>query len=306
MLKDKYTLDEKIIDVGDGHQLYAQLWGSADAPQTIVFLHGGPGSGCTQSQKALFDGTKQRVLFFDQRGSGKSVAEELLRNNTTAALIEDVTTVASAFGVNEFVLTGGSWGSTLALAYALKYPEKVIRMVLRGIFTGRQSEIDFMDKGEMRTFFPEVWERFVASVPAEFAHDPGEYHQKRMYNNDDESLAAALAYHDLEGSISKLDDQMARHPDVVDSETYDTRGTVIENHYLVNGCFMPDGYIIENAGTLTMPIALVQGRYDMVCPPITAYELHSALPNSQLTWTIAGHSGSDQANLDAVKALLAV
>ena len=293
-----------MIDVGDGHELYAQLWGNIEAKQTIVSLHGGPGSGSNDGHKDMYDPARQRVLFFDQRGAGKSIARNLLENNTTDALVEDIVKVTAAFGVEKFVLTGGSWGSCLALAYGLKYPSSVTRMVLRGIFTGRQSEIDFIDKGEVRTFFPDVWDRFAASVPDEFANDPGAYHQERMFGNDTAAMNAALAYNDLESSLSKLD-YRAVLPKPVDLESFDARGTVIESHYLVNGCFMPDGYIISRASQLKMPITLVQGRYDMVCPPITAYELDKALPNSQLYWTLAGHSGSDRANFDMVKALLA-
>lgn len=304
MQKDSYTLEERMIDVGDTHQLYTQLWGSPTATETIVFLHGGPGSGCNDGHKLLFDPTSQRVLFFDQRGAGKSLPKGLLENNTTDALVNDITTITSNYGIVSFAITGGSWGSCLALVYGLKHPDKVTRMVLRGIFTGRQSEIDFIDKGHFKTFFPEVWERFVASVPAEAASEPAAYHQARIFNNDEPARAAGLAYSELEGSISTLDDRAAL-PSRIDPATFDPTASTIETRYLVNNCFLPEGYIIENANKLTMPIALVQGRYDMVCPPYTAYELHKALPNSSLTWTIAGHSGSDRANFDAVKILLA-
>lgn len=304
MQKDLYTIKEKMIDVGDSYQLYAQLWGNADAQETIVFLHGGPGSGCNDGHKQLFDPTRQRVLFFDQRGAGKSLPHGSIQNNTTDDLVEDITRVTAAFDTSTFALTGGSWGSCLALAYGLKYQSKVTRMVLRGIFTGRKSEIDFIDKGQVKTFFPDVWDRFVASVPREFATDPSAYHQKLMFGGDEAAKMAAAAYNDLEGSIAQLDDRAAL-PTQVDLDVFDPAGTIIESHYLVNSCFMPEGYIIANAAQLTMPIALVQGRYDMVCAPITAYELNKVLPNSQLYWTIAGHSGSDRANVDTVRALLA-
>lgn len=303
MQQDQFTLKEQMIEVGDGHRLYTQLWGSTDAKETIIFLHGGPGSGCSDGHKQLFDPTQQRVLFFDQRGSGQSLPHGSLLANNTDALIEDINKLAEAYDINTFVLTGGSWGSCLALAYGIKYPARVTRMVLRGIFTGRKAEVDFLDKGQIAAFFPDVWDRFVASVPPEFADDPGAYHQERMFGNDQVARAAALAYADLEGSIIALDDRVARP--TIDPKTFDSASTTIESHYLVNGCFMPDGHIIANADKLTMPIALVQGRYDMVCPPFTAYELHQALPNGQLYWTIAGHSGSDRANVDMVKALLA-
>ena len=304
MQTDQYTLDEKMLEVGNGHQLYTQLWGNTAAEQTIVFLHGGPGSGCNDGQKKQFNPLRQRVIFFDQRGSGRSLPHGSLQHNTTDMLVADINKVTAAYNVETFVLTGGSWGSCLALAYAVHYPTKVTRMVLRGIFTGRKSEIDFLDKGEVRTFFPDVWDRFAASVPEEFSGNPSTYHQQRIFNNDQEAIAAALAYSDLEGSLVTLDDRAAVAT-TIDLETFDPAGVKIENHYLVNRCFMTDGYLIEKAPSLTMPIALVQGRYDMVCPPITAYELDRALPNSQLYWTVAGHSGGDRANVDMVRALLA-
>ncbi|MFZ1250008.1 MAG: prolyl aminopeptidase [Candidatus Microsaccharimonas sp.] len=303
MQKDSYTLKERMIDVGDNHQLYTQLWGSPTAKETIIFLHGGPGSGCNDGHKLLFDPNAHKVLFFDQRGAGKSLPKGSLLNNTTEALVNDITTIASHYGITSFALTGGSWGSCLALAYGLKHPKKVTRMVLRGIFTGRQSEIDFIDKGQFRTFFPEVWERFAASVPTEAASEPAAYHQARIFNNDESARKASFAYSELEGSISTLDDRAAL-PNRIDPASFDPTGSTIETHYLVNTCFLEEGYIMKNASKLTMPIALVQGRYDMVCPPCTAYELHKALPNSSLTWTIAGHSGNDRANFDAVKLLL--
>ena len=291
-----------MIDVGGEHQLYTQLWGNPDAKQTIIFLHGGPGSGCSDGQKGLFDPVRHKVLFFDQRGAGNSLPKGSLEANNTDELVDDISKVADAYGIKKFVLTGGSWGSTLALAYALENPQRVTRMVLRGIFTGRQSEIDFLDKGQMRSFFPDVWDRFVATVPPEFADSPTSYHQQHMFGNDKTATKAALAYSDFEGSLVTLDDRLAPP---TDPKTFDPSGQIIEIHYLVNHCFMPDGYIIKNAAKLTMPIALVQGRYDMVCPPTTAYELHKVLPNSQLYWTVAGHSWKERANYDAVRTLLA-
>jgi proline iminopeptidase len=293
-----------MIDVGETHQLYAQLWGNATAEQTIIFLHGGPGSGCSDSAKLLFNPDYHRVVFFDQRGTGKSRPEGLIEHNTTDDLVADINKVAAAFSIENFVLVGGSWGSCLALAYGLKNPERVIRMVLRGIFTARQSEIDFVDKGHVRAFFPEVWDRFAASVPTEFADDPGRYHQKQMFAGNQAATDAAIAYNQYEGALVTLDDRNAELKPF-DIDTFNPTKAIIETHYLINNCFLEEDYIITNAAKLTMPIALVQGRYDMVCPPFTAYELHQALPNSQLYWTVAGHVASDRGNFDTVKALLA-
>jgi proline iminopeptidase len=302
METDQYTLKEEMIDVGDGHSLYAQLWGNPDAVETIVFLHGGPGSGCSNKHKSLFDPSQHRVIFFDQRGCGKSTPRGLLVANDTEHMIEDINQVAAVFATDKFAITGGSWGSCLALAYGLKYPERVTRMVLRGIFTGRKSEIDFIDKGGLRSFFPEIWDEFVDSVPAEHQNDPGAYHLKRVLGDDPEAAKhSAYAYSRLEDSAISLDDRRSPEP----YETFDPISSIVECHYLANACFLPEGYIIENATKLTMPIRLVQGRYDAVCPPFTAYELSKILPDGQLFWTVAGHSGNDRANWDLTKALLA-
>lgn len=301
MTPDRFTLKETIIDVGDGHKVYAQLWGTAQPKETIVFLHGGPGSGCNDGHKDLFDPTIHQVIFFDQRGSGKSVPYGSLRANDTDHLVEDITIISSFFSVDVFSLVGGSWGSLLGLTYALRYPNKIKRMVLRGIFTGRQSELDFMDKGEGRVFFPDVWQIFVDSVPKQYRSDPAAYHLPRVLGNDLEAAkSSAYAYSCLEGSIMSLDDR-AKPPSY---KEYDPVSTIIECHYLANHCFLAEGYIVQNASQLTIPVDLVQGRYDLVCPPYTAYELDQKLPNSHLIWTTAGHSGNDRANWQAVKTLL--
>lgn len=302
MTPDTYTIKEQMLDVGQGHRLYVHLWGSPDAPETIVHLHGGPGSGCSDRSKTGYDPMRQRVVFFDQRGCGKSTPYGSLEANDTDHLVEDITAVAAACDAGTFVLTGGSWGSCLALTYAVRHPEKVTRMVLRGIFTGRQKEIDFLDRGGFRAFFPDIWQKFAASVPAEYAAHPGGYHLPRILGDDPAAAKeSAYAYSKLESGVISLDDRM--NPEAFDD--YDPTGTIIECHYLANRCFLPEGYVISNAAKLTMPIILIQGRYDAVCPPFTAYELSQILPDCKLYWTIAGHSGSDRANWELTRALLA-
>jgi proline iminopeptidase len=301
MTPDQFTLEERMLDVGDKHRLYVQLWGNKDAKDTILFLHGGPGSGCSDSHKTLFDPSTHKVIFFDQRGCGKSLPYGSLVSNTTDDLVEDINTIAAAFGVKTFAITGGSWGSLLALAYAVRYPKRVTRMVLRGIFTGRKSEIEFLDKGRFKAFFPDAWETFVASVPKKFQADPGSYHLPRAIGKDSKAAKrSAYQYTLLEVSVIGLDDR--HRPE--DYKTFDPAPTIIECHYMANNCFLPEGYIMDQAHRLTMPVQLVQGRYDMVCPPYTAYELAQKLPNGRLYWTTAGHSGNDRANWDLVKVLL--
>ena len=301
MTPDKYTIAEKTLDVGDGHTIYSQLWGNPDAEQTILFLHGGPGSGCKNGHKDMFDGTKQRVLFHDQRGSGNSTPAGSLTANTTDHLIADIVKVADAHAQKSFVVTGGSWGSTLALVLAIRQPELVDALVLRGIFTGRKEEIDYLDKGGIKTFFPDVWDHYVASVPKEHQENPGGYHGPRILgDNPVAAKESAFAYDALESGVAALDD---RTP-TPEFETYDKNGITVEYSYLANNCYLDEGYIIENADKIKCPLYLVQGRYDAVCPPFTAYDLHKAVPDSQLHWTVAGHSGGDRANWQATKLLL--
>ena len=291
MTPDKYTIAESMLDVGDGHQLYVHDWGN-QAAQPILFLHGGPGGASQDHHKSNFDPTKQRVIFFDQRGCGRSLPLGSLEHNTTADLVEDIEKISVHLGLNTFTVTGGSWGSCLALAYSLAHPERVAALVLHGVFTGSRSEIDWLDSGKFRTFFPDVWEDYLKATPLASRNEPSKYHAAQILGQDDETAKqSAYAYQRLEGSLVKLDDRFTMEP----FETYDPMSIRIETHYLQHGCFMPDNFVLDNAARLNLPVWLVQGRYDMVCPPIAAYKLHNALPNSHLVWTINGHKAEHEA-----------
>jgi proline iminopeptidase len=286
MTPDQHTNQEFYLEVGDGHELYIQDWGNPDARDVIFCLHGGPGGGTKPRHKNAFDPETQRVIFHDQRGCGKSLPYGSIEHNTTDNLVEDIEKIAQKLGLDQFVLTGGSWGSCLSLAYALKYPKRVKAMVLTGIFTGSQKEIDWLDQGQFQTFYPEVWERYLTATPIERRKNPSKYHFEKAF--DDDAAAAkksAYAYDNLEGGVIQLDDRF----NTESFDEYDPTDIKIEIAYLKNRCFMADRHILDNAHKLTMPIYLVQGRYDMVCPPATAYELHQKLPNSKLSWALAGH-----------------
>lgn len=287
MTPDAHTIRETFLEVGDGHTLYIHDWGNKDATTPIIFLHGGPGYHTTDRNKATYDPTKQRVIFFDQRGCGKSVPYGSLEHNTTQDLVEDIEKIADHLELKTFVVTGHSWGSTLALAYALAHPERVKSMVLSGIFTGSHAEIDWIDNGHFRTFYPEAWGRYLLATPKSHHADPTAYHYKRVMGNDaDAARESAYAYQTLEGSVLRLDDRYAPE----DPAEFDPAGVRMEMHYLHERCFMPDRFVLDNAHKLTMPVWLVHGRYDMVCPPIAAYDLSRRLPNCQLMWAISGHS----------------
>jgi proline iminopeptidase len=291
MTPDKFTITETFLEVGDSHTLYVHEWGNRKVKTPIVFLHGGPGGGCKDRHKQGFDPERQRVVFFDQRGSGKSLPYGSLEHNTTQDLVEDIEKIARHLKLERFIVTGGSWGSCLALAYALRYPKRVQAMVLTGIFTGSQAEIDWLASGGFRDFFPEVWQRYLDETPKSHRNNPSAYHFKRVLGSDEQSAkASAYTYNNLEAGIMSLDDRFTPES----FEEFDAASSRIEIHYLVNHCFLPDRFVLDNAHKLNMPIWLVQGRFDYVCPPKTAYELHQKLPDSHLTWTVSGHKGEHE------------
>lgn len=301
MNPDKDTIAESFLDVGDGHSLYVQDWGNPGIKTPIIYLHGGPGAGCNDKFKLLFDPNCQRVIFFDQRGSGRSLPKGSLEKNTTAEAIRDIESIANHFKLNKFIITGGSWGACLALAYALEYPERLEAMVLRGIFTGSQAEIEFIDNGGFKAFYPDVWNAYLNRTPKEHHKDPSSFHYKQMRSGDVEKVKqSSYAYSELEGSLLSLDD---RHS-VQDFDTYEPEAMNIELHYLGERCFMPDRQILDNSHQIKTPTWLVQGRYDMVCPPTTAYELNERMPNSKLIFTQAGHSGGDRATFEVMRSLM--
>jgi proline iminopeptidase len=286
MEKDEFTNGIFKLPVGNGHKLHVVDWGNNNAKTPFIFLHGGPGSSVKDKYKKAFDPKLHRVIFFDQRGCGGSTPAGSLKNNTTQDLIEDISKIAKELNIAEFYLSGQSWGSTLALAYAVAHPENVKGLVIGGVFTGSRDEINWVDKGYFKTFYPEAWQAYVDRTPKEFQDNPSSYHFDKLLNGKpNEQKVSGYAYECLESGIVKLDDRF--NPD--DYEEYDPSSTRIEAHYLANDCFMLDRHILDNAAQLKMPIHIIQGRYDMVCPPATAYELHSKLPNGRIYWAISGH-----------------
>ena len=295
MTPDRHTNQELMLEVGNGHSLYVHDWGNKDAKTPIFVLHGGPGSSCKDKLKMDFDPARQRVIFHDQRGCGRSTPSGSLEHNTTDELLGDINAIADKLGIERFVITGGSWGSCLALAYAIKHPKRLQAMVLRGIFTGSQAEIDWIDNGLFRTFYPEVWQQYLETTPVEHQSNPSAYHHQQALSADPAtSKRSAYAYSNLEGAVLSFDDRYTPEP----YDDFDPAGAIIEMHYLQNRCFLPDRYILDNATNVKVPVWLVQGRYDMVCPPAGAYALHNTLPESELFFTMDGHrAGHETWNL---------
>ena len=203
MEKDDFTLKETHLKVSGGFELYVQDWGNSKAKTAIIFLKGGPGGACKQRDKDGFDPARDRVIFFDHRGCGQSKPYGKLEDNTTAHMIQDITAIADYFGLQKFALRGTSWGSCLALAYALEHPERVEALFIGGVFTASQMEIDWLDQGRFRAFYPDVWEAYLNSVPAEHQHNPSGYHYEKVLNGTPDEVKKS-AYACLEGGAIKF------------------------------------------------------------------------------------------------------
>lgn len=291
MTEDTYTSQAFTLPVGDGHELWVHDWGNPEAKTVFFFLHGGPGSQCKDKHKFPFDPTTQRVIFHDQRGSGQSLPAGEWRHNTTQELAADISKIADRLGIEKFIVTGNSWGSTLALYYAVTHPERVSAVVVGGIWLATKAENHYMDNGGWRTHFPDLWDWYVSTVPTEHQKDPNAYHFAQAFGDDPVKAAeSARIFGDMETGLVSLDDRHTPTP----AEDYEPASSLLEMRYMAEGCFMPDRFIPDNAARLTMPVHIVQGRYDFVCPPTAAYELHKSVPHSTLTWITAGHSAEHE------------
>jgi proline iminopeptidase len=287
------------LDVGDGQQIYWECSGNPGG-KPAVFLHGGPGGGTAPFQRQFFDPDAYRIVVFDQRGCGQStphIADGAdLSVNTTQHLIADIEALRTHLAIDRWLVFGGSWGSTLALAYAQVHPTRVTELVLRGIFLLRRKEIDWYYNGAAGNVFPELWEQFLAPVPeVDRDGDLVEAYHRLLHSPDlDVATAAAVAWSTWEGATSSL----LPRPDRV-AETGEPRFArafaVIENHYFVNHGFLAEGQLLaEIAAMQHIPGVIVQGRYDIVCPATSAYELHRAWPNSELNIVDdAGHAANE-------------
>ena len=273
--------------------LHSMYWEESGNPAGIpvVFLHGGPGAGSTPKHRRFFDPGAYRIIVYDQRGAGRSAPLGELRGNTTPHLIADLETLRRHLGADRWIAFGGSWGSTLAIAYAEAHPERCLGLVLRGIFLCRRSEIDWFLYG-LRDIFPEPWEKFAGFLPRE---ERGEllfnYHRRLIDPDPAVHMPAARAWSLYEGSCSTL----LPSPETVEYFAGDVVAlglARIEAHYFVNDIFLPENSLLANAHRLRdIPGVIVQARYDMVCPLVSAHELHRAWPQARYRIVPdAGHS----------------
>ena len=275
------------------HALYWEQSGRPDG-QPVVFLHGGPGAGASPEHRRFFDPAHYRIVVFDQRGAGRSNPLGELSANTTPHLIADIEALRERLGVERWLVFGGSWGSTLAIAYAEAHPERVTGLVLRGIFLCRKKEIDWFLYG-MRWIFPEIWRRFAEGVPeAERGDLLGAYHRRLVDPDPEVHMPAARSWSTYEGACSTL----RPSPETVAAFGEDTMAlglARIEAHYFKNGIFLKDGALLDNVERMRrIPGTIVQGRYDVVCPIATADEFARAWPEADYVIVPdAGHSAME-------------
>ncbi|WP_434318718.1 prolyl aminopeptidase [Leifsonia sp. P73] len=298
--------DSGMLDVGDGQQVYFETSGNPDG-KPVVFLHGGPGGGSTPSHRRLFDPERYRIVLLDQRNCGRSLPHASdpdadLSANTTWNLVSDLEKLREHLEIERWQVFGGSWGSALALAYAETHPERVTELIVRGIFTLRPAELDWFYEGGAAALFPDLWEGFVEPVPpAERGHLIRAY--SRLLADEDPAVhgPAAIAWSRWESSTITL----LPRPEVVETfteEKYAVAFARIENHYFMNGGWFEEDQLIRDAYKLEgIPGVIVQGRYDVCTPAMTAWDLHRAWPEAELNIVAdAGHAYDEPGILDAL------
>ncbi|OIN84680.1 prolyl aminopeptidase [Francisella sp. TX07-6608] len=293
--------NQEFLKVSDIHTIYFEECGNPNG-KPALFIHGGPGGGIQPSYRQYFNPDKYRVILVDQRGCGKSTPFAELKENTTQDLIEDFEKIRKKLNIDKWMVFGGSWGSTLGLAYAQAYPEVVTELVLRGIFLGREKELSWLYQHGASMVFPDMWEKYIEPIPVEQRKDfISAYYS--ILTGDDEELKqkAAIAWSVWEASTSKL---------FVDKKSIDRYGedkfslafARIECHYFKNKLFIEEAQLLKEADKIKdIPGVIVQGRYDMVCPAVSAWDLHKVWPIAELNIVAdAGHSISEPGILEAL------
>ena len=294
---------DEMLEVSALHTIYYEECGNPNG-MPVVFLHGGPGSGCNATQRRFFDPAHYRIILLDQRGCGRSMPQGEVTDNTTNDLVNDIERIRHHLGIARWHVFGGSWGSTLALAYALKHTEQVMSLTLRGIFLSRQSELSWF-LGEVKNFHPESWHELCEYLPADKRHDVFAAFEALVFCDDKTiCIPAASAWNAYESSMMSLLPRSAGLPKSAGDKTTENKpdGEVevararVQIHYIKHMCFVGErDMLTEAAQKLThIPTTIVQGRYDMVCPPQTAWDLSRAMPHATLIMVAdAGHSAME-------------
>ena len=282
-----------MLQVDELHTVYWEESGNPQG-QPVLFLHGGPGAGTSPVHRQFFDPEHYRIVLFDQRGAGKSIPLGEYRQNTTQLLIDDIEKIRQMLAIDQWLVFGGSWGSTLALAYGEAFPERCLGFILRGIFLCTRSEVDWFVNG-MKWFYPEVHQRFAEGVPVEERADLLQAYVRRLFCDDPAVyIEAARNWSRYEGSCLFLQPQAAAIENF-ESDAVSLGIGRLEAHYMMNGAFMEEDQLVSNIDKIRhLPAVIVQGRYDVICPPVSAYRLHQAWPEAKFHLVgDAGHAAME-------------
>ncbi|NSX53523.1 prolyl aminopeptidase [Parasulfitobacter algicola] len=285
--------DQRMLDVGAGHKLYVEQCGNPKGVPVIV-LHGGPGGGCSPAMRRYFDPDVYRIILFDQRGCGRSRPHASVENNTTWDLIDDIEKIRTVLKIERWMVFGGSWGATLSLLYAQSHPDHTACLILRGVFLMTQAELDWFYGGGAGRFYPDIWSRFTNLIPEDEHDNLIAAYNRRLFSGDmmlETRFARAWAAWENALASINSDGMVGESP-----ADYARAFARLENHYFINNGFLDtDGQILESIDRIkNIPGYIVQGRYDMICPPKSAWELAKRWPNADLRMIArAGHALSE-------------
>jgi len=284
--------DRRMLAVGDGHSIYVEQCGNPQGAPVVVF-HGGPGGGSSPMMRRFFDPAHYRVILFDQRGCGRSRPHASVEANTTQHLIADIELIRETLGIERWVCFGGSWGATLGLAYAQAHPERAAYLVLRGVFTGTQSELDWFYGGGAGRFYPELWARFVDPIPEAERGDLIAAYNRRLFSGVfAQEVRFARLWSEWENALATVETRRFLETPV----DYARAFSRLENHFFTNHCFFEtDGQLMDDLWRMNdVQGVIVQGQFDMICPPVTAWRLHRKWAGSTLRIVpMAGHALSE-------------
>lgn len=285
--------DQRVLDVGDGHRVYVEQCGNPHG-RPVVVLHGGPGGGCSPAMRRYFDPQAYRIVLFDQRGCGRSRPHAAVTANTTWDLVRDIELIRSTLGIDRWAAFGGSWGATLALVYAITHPDRVTNLILRGVFLMTRAELEWFYGGGAGTFFPDEWARFTAPIPEDERGDLIAAYHRRLFSGDlPLETRFARIWAGWENALASIGNEGMGGESPGE---YARAFARLENHYFRNGGFLPeDGWILRNRARIAdIPAVVVQGRYDMICPPVSAWRLSDGWAGASLRMVpMAGHALSE-------------
>lgn len=294
-MEQNYTIEKGFLEVSKLHKIYYEVCGNINGIP-YLFVHGGPGAGFSENDKRFFDFKKHKVIFFDQRGSSKSEPFGCIEENNTQHLVDDINTLLNHLNIDKINIFGGSWGTTLSLVYAINNPEKTKSLLLRAVFLGDKKSIDHFTNGGIKDKYPKEWNRFKNNVPVNSRQKISEYYLSQMLNGTAENkefYCYEWAFYEISIFKQELSD---KEIDAIVKQIPYHSLSILEAHYLGNNCFIEEGYITKNVDKLdSIPITIIHGENDVICPIEYAQELHEKLNNSVLYIENAGHSDTEPA-----------